>query len=145
MTTKTFMAKPNEIQQQWFLIDATNKTLGRLAAKIAHRLKGKHKPEYTPHVDVGDYIIVINAAKVKVSGDKADKKLYYHYTGYRSGMRKIPLKNMKAEDVIEHAVKGMLPKGTLGHKMLMKLKVYATDQHPHGAQNPTVLNDDNLF
>lgn len=139
---KTFTAKPAEIKRDWYIIDATGKTLGRLATEIARRLRGKHKPEYTPHVDTGDYIVVINAKKVRVSGNKAQDKVYYHHTGYPGGIKSITFEKQiakKPEKVIETAVKGMLPKGPLGREMYRKLKVYADAQHKHSAQQPQVL------
>ncbi|MCF6301322.1 MAG: 50S ribosomal protein L13 [Proteobacteria bacterium] len=139
---KTFSAKAEEINRQWFVIDAEGKTLGRMATQIALRLRGKHKPEFTPHVDTGDYIVVVNAEKVAVTGNKLNDKIYYHHTGYVGNLKAIKLKDMLAkhpERVIEKAVKGMLPKNTLGRQMYRKLKVYAGSKHPHEAQVPTVL------
>ncbi|WP_280546691.1 MULTISPECIES: 50S ribosomal protein L13 [unclassified Halomonas] len=140
---KTFTAKPQSVQRDWFVVDATDKTLGRLATEIARRLRGKHKPEYTPHVDGGDYIVVINAEKVQVTGNKARAKTYYRHTGYPGGLRSMNFEKMIAhapERVIESAVKGMLPKGPLGRAMYTKLKVYAGTEHPHAAQQPQALN-----
>ena len=140
---KTFSAKPGEINQDWFVVDAADKTLGRLASEIAHRLRGKHKPEYTPHVDTGDYIVVINAEKIRVTGAKAKDKLYHHHTGYPGGIKSISFEKLidKApERVIQGAVKGMLPRNPLGRAMFRKLKVYAGTEHPHTAQQPQVLN-----
>ncbi|MCB1708845.1 MAG: 50S ribosomal protein L13 [Halioglobus sp.] len=140
---KTFSAKPGEINQDWFVVDAADKTLGRLASEIAHRLRGKHKPEYTPHVDTGDYIVVINAEKIRVTGAKAKDKLYHHHTGYPGGIKSISFEKLidKApERVIQGAVKGMLPRNPLGRAMFKKLKVYAGTEHPHAAQQPQVLN-----
>ena len=139
---KTYSAKPESVQREWFIVDAAEQTLGRLATEIALRLKGKHKPEYTPHVDTGDYIVVINAEKLRVSGNKMKDKLYYHHTGHVGGIKSISLEKQldKAPDrVIKSAVKGMLPKNSLGRTMFSKLKVYAGEQHPHVAQQPKVL------
>ena len=136
---KTMMAKPGLIEKKLYLIDAEDKTLGRLATKIAHILRGKHKPEYTPHVDTGDYIVVINAEKVTVTGTKAKNKQYEHYTGYPGGLKAISFEKLQKRfpaRIIEKAVKGMLPKNPLGYAMLTKLKVYAGSSHPHSAQNP---------
>ena len=139
---KTFSAKPAEVKRDWFLVDADGKTLGRLATEIARRLRGKHKVEYTPHVDTGDYIVVINAEKVAVTGNKAKDKMYHHHTGYIGNLKSISFDKLidKApERVIEHAVKGMLPKNPLGRAMFGKLKVYAGTEHPHTAQQPQPL------
>ena len=139
---KTFSAKPAEVRRDWYVVDATNKTLGRLSTEIAHRLRGKHKPEYTPHVDTGDYIVVINAEKVRVTGNKKQDKMYHHHTGYIGNLKSISLEKLldKApERVIEKAVKGMLPRGPLGRRMFGKLKVYAGPEHKHTAQQPTPL------
>ncbi len=139
---KTFSAKPAEVRRDWYVVDATGKTLGRLATEIAHRLRGKHKPEYTPHVDTGDYIVVVNAAKVRVTGKKLQDKIYHHHTGYIGNLKSISLEKLldKApERVIEQAVKGMLPRGPLGRKMLGKLRVYAGPEHIHTAQQPIPL------
>ncbi len=139
---KTFSAKSEEVQRGWFLVDAKNKILGRLATEIARRLRGKHKPEYTPHVDTGDYIIVLNAGAVQVTGRKATGKLYYRHSGYPGGLKSEAFEKLIArrpERVIELAVKGMLPKNSLGRAMLRKLKVYAGDIHPHTAQQPEIL------
>lgn len=140
---KTFSAKPETVQHDWFVIDAADQTLGRLAAGIASRLRGKHKPEFTPHVDTGDYIVVINAEKVRVTGNKAKNKIYHHHTGYPGGLKSISFEKLidKApERTIQGAVKGMLPKGPLGNAMFKKLKVYAGTEHPHTAQQPQELN-----
>ncbi|MEE4146421.1 MAG: 50S ribosomal protein L13 [Halieaceae bacterium] len=140
---KTFSAKAGEINHDWFVVDAADKTLGRLASEIAHRLRGKHKAEYTPHVDTGDYIVVINAEKIRVTGAKAKDKLYHHHTGYPGGIKSISFEKLidKApERVIQGAVKGMLPRNPLGRAMFKKLKVYAGTEHPHAAQQPQVLN-----
>jgi large subunit ribosomal protein L13 len=139
---KTISANPETVKRDWYVIDADGKTLGRMAAEIATRLRGKHKPEYTPHVDTGDYIVVINAEKVRVSGNKAKNKLYYRHTGYVGGIKSLSFEKMieKApERPIESAVKGMLPKGPLGRAMYKKLKVYAGAEHPHTAQQPQEL------
>ena len=140
---KTFSAKAGEINHDWFVVDAADKTLGRLASEVAHRLRGKHKPEYTPHVDTGDYIVVINAEKVRVSGNKTTDKIYHSHTGYPGGIKSISFGKLieKApERVIQGAVKGMLPRNPLGRAMFKKLKVYAGSEHPHSAQQPQVLN-----
>ena len=140
---KTFSAKPESVKRDWFLIDATDKTLGRLSTEIARRLRGKHKPEFTPHVDTGDYIVVINAEKVHVTGAKLDDKMYHRFTGYVGNLKTTSLKDMLAnhpERVIEIAVKGMLPKNPLGRAMYSKLKVYKGPNHPHSAQQPQALD-----
>ena len=140
---KTFSAKAGEINHDWYVVDAADKTLGRLASEIAHRLRGKHKPEYTPHVDTGDYIVVINAEKVRVTGAKATDKMYHHHTGYPGGLKSISFEKLieKApERVIQGAVKGMLPRNPLGRAMFKKLRVYAGSEHPHAAQQPQALN-----
>ena len=139
---KTYSAKPAEVQRDWYVIDATGKTLGRMAVEIAHRLRGKHKPEYTPHVDTGDYIVVVNAEKVTVTGNKGEGKIYHSHTGYPGGLKSISFNKLvdKApERTIQAAVKGMLPRNPLGRAMFRKLKVYAGPDHPHGAQAPTAL------
>lgn len=139
---KTFSAKPAEVKRDWFVIDATDKTLGRMATEIARRLRGKHKPVYTPHVDTGDYIVVVNAEKVTVTGNKAAAKKYYRYTGYVGGLKETTFEKLIVEDptrIIEAAVKGMLPKNPLGRAMFRKLKVYAGAEHQHTAQQPTPL------
>ena len=139
---KTYSAKPESVQREWFIVDAAEKTLGRLATEIALRLKGKHKPEYTPHVDTGDYIVVINADKIRVTGKKTSDKMYYRHTGYPGGLRSISFDKLldhKPEMIIEQAVKGMLPKNPLGRDMYRKLKVYAGSEHPHAAQQPQTL------
>lgn len=139
---KTFMATPATIRRDWYLIDATGKTLGRLASEIARRLRGKHKPEFTPHMDTGDYIVVVNASKVRVTGNKAEDKLYHNYSGYQSGLKTVNFNQMiekKPAQVIERAVKGMLPKGPLGYAMFRKLKVYPGAEHKHTAQQPKKL------
>lgn len=139
---KTFSAKPAEVKRDWFVVDATNKTLGRLSTEIARRLRGKHKPEYTPHVDTGDYIIVVNAEKVRTTGKKLTDKVYYKHTGYVGHMKSITLEKLLAkapERVIETAVKGMMPRNPLGRAMFRKLKVYAGPEHAHQAQQPKPL------
>ena len=139
----TYMAKAETINRDWYVVDASNKILGRLASELANRLRGKHKPEYTPHVDTGDYVVVVNAEKIRVTGNKAKDKLYYHHTGFPGGIKSISFEKLidKApERALQNAVKGMLPKGPLGYAMLKKLKVYAGDQHPHAAQQPQELN-----
>lgn len=139
---KTFSAKPAEVSRDWYLVDAEGQTLGRLATEVARRLRGKHKPEFTPHVDTGDYIVVINAGKVRVTGNKLKDKVYHHHTGYIGNLKSISLEKLlkKApEQVIEKAVKGMLPKNSLGRKMFGKLKVYAGSEHNHAAQQPVPL------
>ena len=139
---KTFSAKPHEVRREWLLVDATDKVLGRLAVEIARRLRGKHKPEFTPHVDTGDFIVVVNAAKLRVTGNKAAQKKYYRHTGYPGGIYETTFAKLHAKfpsRVLEIAVKGMLPKGPLGYAMLKKLKVYADGAHPHTAQQPKVL------
>jgi large subunit ribosomal protein L13 len=140
---KTYSAKAGEVNQDWFVVDAADKTLGRLASEIAHRLRGKHKPEYTPHIDTGDYIVVINAEKIKVTGAKATDKIYHRHSGYPGGLKSISFEKLidKApERVIQGAVKGMLPRNPLGRAMFKKLKVYAGSEHPHAAQQPQALN-----
>lgn len=140
---KTYSAKAESVVHDWFIVDAAGKTLGRLSAEIASRLRGKHKPEYTPHVDTGDFIVVINAEKVHVTGKKATDKIYYHHTNYIGGIKAISFKKLVEKNPvspIQIAVKGMLPKGPLGRAMLKKLKVYAGSQHPHAAQQPQELN-----
>ena len=139
---KTFMASPATIERKWYVVDAEGQTLGRLAAEIAKVLRGKNKPIYTPHIDTGDYVIVINADKIKVTGKKLLQKIYYNHSDYVGGMKETSLKEMlekKPERVIELAVKGMLPKGPLGREMYTKLHVYAGAEHPHAAQQPEVL------
>ena len=139
---KTYSAKAGEVEQGWYVVDAQNKVLGRLASQIAMRLRGKHKPEYTPHVDTGDYVVVINASKLRVTGRKAEDKMYYHHTGFPGGIRETNFTKLQAarpERVLQRAVKGMLPKGPLGYAMLRKLKVYGGATHPHSAQQPKNL------
>jgi large subunit ribosomal protein L13 len=139
---KTYTAKAGEVAHGWFVIDAQDKVLGKLATQIAVRLRGKHKPEYTPHVDTGDYVVVVNAAKVRVTGRKTERKIYYRHSGYPGGLKVTNFAKLRAarpERVLQHAVKGMLPKGPLGYAMLRKLKVYAGGTHPHSAQQPKAL------
>lgn len=139
---KTFSAKPAEVKRDWYVIDANGKTLGRMATEIARRLRGKHKPEFTPHVDTGDYIIVVNAEKVKVTGAKTTDKMYYHHTGFPGGMNSISFDKLidrAPTRVIEIAVKGMLPKNPLGRAMFRKLKIFAGPEHTHSAQQPKAL------
>ena len=139
---KTFSAKPAEVRRDWFVVDATGKTLGRLSTEIAHRLRGKHKPEYTPHVDTGDYIVVINAEKIRVTGNKLEDKIYHRHTGYIGNLKSVSLAKLletHPERVIEKSVKGMLPRGPLGRKMLGKLRVYKGPEHDHAAQQPIPL------
>lgn len=140
---KTFSAKPAEVTRDWYVVDGTDKVLGRLAADIAHRLRGKHKPEYTPHVDTGDFIVVVNAGKIRVTGTKADNKKYFRHSGYPGGIYETNFSKMQSRfpgRALEKAVRGMLPKGPLGYAMLKKLKVYAEPTHPHTAQQPKTLN-----
>jgi len=139
---KTYMANPDKIERKWYVVDAEGQTLGRLAAEVAKVLRGKNKPEFTPHIDTGDNVIVINAEKIKVTGKKLDQKVYYHHSDYVGGMKETTLREMmakKPEQVIELAVKGMLPKGPLGRTMIKKLHVYAGAEHAHQAQKPEVL------
>ena len=139
---KSYMASTANVERKWYVVDAADQTLGRLTSEIAKVLRGKHKPTYTPHVDTGDYVIVINAEKIKVSGKKLDQKIYYHHSDYVGGMKETTLKEMlakKPENVITLAVKGMLPKGPLGRSMAKKLHVYAGPEHNHAAQKPEVL------
>jgi large subunit ribosomal protein L13 len=138
----TFSAKPAEVRRDWYVVDATNKTLGRLSTEIARRLRGKHKPEYTPHVDTGDYIVVVNCEKVRVTGNKLKDKMYHHHTGYVGNLKSIPLEKLldeHPERVIEKAVKGMMPRGPLGRQMFSKLRVFAGPEHTHAAQQPIPL------
>lgn len=139
---KTFSAKPHEVRHDWYVVDATDKVLGRLAAEVARRLRGKHKAEYTPHVDTGDFIVVVNAAKIRVTGNKGLDKRYYRHTGYPGGIRETNFDKLQARfpgRALQTAVKGMLPKGPLGYAMIKKLKVYGEATHPHVAQQPKVL------
>ena len=140
----TYMQKKEEVSRNWYVIDATDMTLGRLAAKVATILRGKHKPTYTPHIDCGDYVIVVNASKVNLTGNKLDKKIYYNHSGYPGGLRERTARTMienYPEEMIERAVKGMLPKGRLGRQMYKKLFVYAGSEHPHQAQQPVELKE----
>ncbi len=139
---KTYVAKPGEVERVWYVVDAADRTLGRLATQIATVLRGKHKPQYTPHEDVGDFVIVVNAEKIKVTGNKMDQKKYYWHTGYPGGIRERTLRRqleLHPERVIEHAVKGMLPRGPLGRRQLKKMKVYSGPEHPHEGQQPKPL------
>jgi len=143
MSTGSFIAKPQEVVHKWFVIDAEGKTLGRLASEVASILRGKKKPIYTPHVDTGDYVIVINAELVEVTGKKRQEKIYKRHTGYPGGLREITFEKLQAknpEEIIRHAVKGMMPDGRLGRQMFKKLKIYAGAEHPHAAQKPEVWN-----
>lgn len=138
---KSFVAKAHEVERKWYVIDAEGKTLGRLATEAASILRGKKKPIYTPHVDTGDYVIVINAEKVEVTGNKRQDKMYKHHTGFPGGLREISFEKLQAkkpDEIIRHAIKGMMPKGKLGRQMYKKLKVYAGSEHKHGAQKPEV-------
>jgi large subunit ribosomal protein L13 len=140
---KTFSAKAHEVERDWYVVDASDKVLGRLASEIARRLRGKHKPVFTPHVDTGDYIVVVNVEKLRVTGNKAEDKKYYRHTGYPGGIYETNFTKLQQrfpERVLEKAVKGMLPKGPLGYAMLKKLKCYAGTEHPHSAQQPKALN-----
>ena len=140
---KSFMASPSTVERKWYVVDAEGKTLGRLASEVANVLRGKNKPIYTPHIDTGDYVIVVNAEKVKVTGKKLEQKIYYHHSEYVGGMKEATLKEMmqkKPEFVITHAVKGMLPKGPLGRPTHKKLHVYAGPEHNHAAQKPETLD-----
>ena len=139
---KTFSAKSHEVRRDWFVVDASDKVLGRLAAEIAARLRGKHKPEYTPHVDTGDFIVVVNASRIRVTGAKPQDKKYYRHSGYPGGISETNFEKMQSRfpgRALEKAVKGMLPKGPLGYAMIKKLKVYAESSHPHTAQQPKAL------
>ena len=139
---KSYIAKPQEVERKWYVLDAEGKTLGRLATEAASILRGKRKPIYTPHVDTGDYVIVINAEKIEVTGKKRKEKIYKRHTGYPGGLREITFEKLQAkkpDEIIRHAVKGMLPKGPLGYAMIKKLKVYADATHPHSAQQPKPL------
>lgn len=145
MERRTYSAKPAEVTRNWFIVDAEGKTLGRLATAIAATLRGKNKPTYTPHVDTGDFVIVVNAEKVKVSGNKEADKNYYRHSGYPGGLKTTSLKEMRArhpERILENAVRGMLPRNTLGRAQFKKMKVYVGAEHPHGAQNPAALQLD---
>ena len=139
---KTFMASPATIDRKWYVVDAEGKTLGRLASEVAKVLRGKNKPEYTPHIDTGDYVIVVNAEKIHVTGKKLDQKIYYHHSGYVGGLKQTKYRKLMAEKpefAVKHAVLGMLPKGPLGRQMARKLRVYAGAEHEHEAQQPEVL------
>ncbi len=139
---KTFVAKEQDITRQWYLVDAKDKVLGRLATNVAIRLRGKHKPIFAPHVDTGDFVVVVNADKVRLTGRKWDKKIYYRHTGYTGGLKQISAKKLREkrpEDILRFAVKGMLPKNSLGRRQLKKLKIYAGADHPHQAQEPKTL------
>lgn len=136
---KSYIAKPADVERKWYVIDAEGKTLGKVAVEAAMILRGKKKPIYTPHVDTGDYVIIVNAEKVKVTGKKEDQKIYKSHSGYPGGLKETPLRELRAkkpEEIIRHAVKGMMPKGKLGRQMYKKLKVYAGPEHPHAAQRP---------
>ena len=140
---KTFSANPDEVRQDWFLVDATGKTLGRLSTEIARRLRGKHKPEYTPHVDTGDYIVVVNAEKIRVTGNKRKDKMYHRYTGYVGNLKSINLETLleqAPERALQYAVRGMMPRNPLGRKMLSKLRVFVGPDHKHEAQQPLPLD-----
>ena len=140
---KTFSAKPQTVRRDWYVVDASGKTLGRLATEVARRLRGKHKPEYTPHVDTGDYIVVVNAGKIRVTGNKLKYKMYHHHTGYIGNLKSKKLETLldeTPERVLQYAVKGMLPKGPLGRKMFSKLRVFAGPEHDHAAQQPIPLD-----
>ena len=140
---KTVSAKKEEVTRQWYVVDAQDQTLGRLSTEIANRLRGKHKASFTPHVDTGDYVVVINADKVKVTGRKAQDKMYYHHTGFPGGIKSISFEKLQdeaPERIIESAVKGMMPKNKLSRAMMSKLKIYAGSEHPHGAQQPVTLD-----
>lgn len=140
---KSFMASPSTVERKWYVVDAEGKTLGRLASEVANVLRGKNKPTYTPHIDTGDYVIVVNAEKIQVTGKKLDQKIYYHHSEYVGGMKEATLREMmqkKPGFVITHAVKGMLPKGPLGRQILKKLHVYAGPEHNHAAQKPETLD-----
>ena len=145
MDRKTYSAKPADVQRKWYVVDAEGKTLGRLATTVAATLRGKHKAMYTPHIDTGDFVVVINAAKVRVTGNKETQKFYYRHSNYPGGLKQASLKDVRArfpERIIENAVRGMLPGNTLGRQQLKKLNVYAGTNHPHQAQNPTPLDLD---
>ncbi|MDI3546800.1 MAG: large subunit ribosomal protein [Halanaerobiales bacterium] len=138
----TYIAKPNEVERKWYVVDAAGQTLGRLATRIAEVLRGKHKPTFTPHVDTGDYVIVVNAEKVKLTGNKWEQKKYYRHSGYPGGLKETPYNKLvekKPELIIEKAVRGMIPHNKLGRKIMKKLKVYAGPEHPHQAQQPEVM------
>lgn len=139
---RTFSPTPETLDHKWYLVDADGKILGRMAAQIAHRLRGKHKPEFAPHMDNGDFIVVVNCEKIKVTGNKLEQKMYYSHSGYVGGLKEVTLSDQlerKPDEVLRHAVRGMLPKNRLGRAMLKKLKIYAGAEHPHAAQAPTPL------
>ncbi len=141
---KTYSAKPLEVERKWYLIDAEGQTLGRLAVLTANILRGKNKPQFTPNVDTGDFVIIVNAAKIKVTGKKETDKIYYHHTGYPGGLKSASFKELMEKDptlALEKAVKGMLPHNTLGHEQFLKLKIYAGNEHPHAAQKPVVYTE----
>jgi large subunit ribosomal protein L13 len=143
LTTQTYTPRAAEIERRWYIVDANGKTLGRLATQIAHVLRGKHKPAYTPHLDMGDHIVVINADKIRVTGRKAEQKVYYRHTGYPGGIRKTTYEHMlekHPERILRKAVKGMMPNNVLGRRMFKKLRIYAGDEHRHKAQNPETLD-----
>lgn len=140
---KTYSAKPREVEAKWYVIDAEGQTLGRLSTLIANILRGKHKPQYTPHIDTGDFVVVINVEKIKISGKKETQKIYYHHTGYPSGLRSISFKDLMAKHptrALEKAVRGMIPHSSLGEEQIKKLKIYAGSEHPHQAQMPVEYN-----
>ena len=142
MITKTYTPKPGDIKREWWIVDAEGKTLGRLATKVAHILRGKHKPIFATHMDVGDYVVIINAEKIRVTGNKEEEKVYYRHSGYPGGIRGVTLRDQRErfpERILEIAIKGMLPKNSLGRDMYKKLKVYAGTEHPHAAQQPKTL------
>jgi large subunit ribosomal protein L13 len=140
---KTYSQKASEIQRDWYVVDATNQTLGRFSTQIATLLRGKHKPTYTPSIDGGDFVVVVNCEKIRIAGRKADQKIYYHHTGYPGGMKETPYKMMLAKHpdrILRSAVKGMLPKNRIGRRLLVKLRIYAGPDHPHAAQQPKAWN-----
>lgn len=146
MVQRTYSAKPTEVNRKWYVVDAEGKTLGRLASTIAATLRGKHKPTFTPHIDTGDFVVVVNAEKIKVTGNKETQKFYYRHSNFPGGLKKESLKDLRErhpDRIIENAVKGMLPRNTLGKAQLTKLKIYAGASHPHEAQNPVTLELDN--
>jgi large subunit ribosomal protein L13 len=145
LSMKTWNAKPGEVERRWYLVDAEGKTLGRLATQIANTLRGKNKPQYTPHVDTGDFVVVVNAEKVVLTGKKLDDKIYYRHSGYPGGLRERTAREQlqrRPTEVLRMAVKGMLPRNRLARRQITKLKIYAGPEHPHGAQNPQPLNTD---
>ncbi len=145
MVQRTYSAKPTEVQRKWYVVDAEGKTLGRLATTVAATLRGKHKPTYTPHIDTGDFVVVVNAEKIKVTGNKETQKVYYRHSNYPGGLKSETLKDLRGrhpDRIIENAVKGMLPRTALGKQQLTKLKIYAGAEHPHTAQNPVALELD---